>query len=686
MTRAGFGEKIFIIFARIYLRYARQIYSKRKILSVSTKALFVVLFLFAANIYSAKAAENSANFLIDPSYDATSRSTSNATNRVTGINAYYYVEDEYWDRLTPGEQDKMLESIYGLSREFDNNIYPKMKNFYGDEWNPGIDSDSRIYILLTDIVKDAGGYFNPNDEYYKNQVKDGRSNEKELIYLNIDYINKPSQKSFLAHEFQHMINWYQKKKISNVDEDVWLNEALSEYSSTLLGYDNPYSESVIGLRLNVFLQHNTDSLTEWQNLNQDYASVNLFMQFLVDHYGKNMIKAIINSKKHGIAAIDESLRRLDYNTSFSEVFSDWEIANYLNDKQIYSERYAYLNPTLVDHKFHIKPTETFVIQDNIPIKTVNYTKDWSARSYEFTSPLAGALQNRALKIIFNADDASANFKIPYIIKNIDGTIAIGRMQLNSLQSGMILFDNFNTKIASVMILPISEKKTDGFTQSEPLVKFSYTVSLSETGSKSLPVISKVSPAGSSLQGGILATIAGENFSADSVVKFGGVSAEIQSADANTIIVKIPPSLQNGSVNVEVINPGSFSTTASQGFTYFSLPENGSLIRADGDYKVYVVNGNYKRWIQSAEIFKFYPHFEWKAVVSVSPQIRDFYQNSYLVRASGDYKVYEVNSDNSKHHLAITAAQFAASGRSWDMVYIINSAEKNFYKTGSTITK
>ncbi len=658
------------------------VFSGYSFLSAGIKALFVILFLFIINIPGAKAADG-VNFLVDSIYDISSRTNINATNHYTSTSAYFYIEDSYWNSLTPLEQETVSESISGLAREFDNTIYPKMRAVYGDEWNPGVDNDPRLYILLTNIVKDAGGYFNPNDEYYKTQVKDGRSNEKEIIYLNTGFIGDVSLKSFLAHEFQHMINWYQKKKISNVDEDIWLNEGLSEYSSTLLGYNTPYSQSIIELRINAFLRNAPDSLTEWQNVSQDYASVNLFMQFLVDHYGIDIIKAIINSKKNGIAAIDESLLRLNFNTSFSEVFGDWEIANYLNDSKINNGKYSYINPVFSNINFHVKQTETSVVSADTAIKNINYTKDWTGRWYEFTSPLTGNSQSRALKISFNVDDIAADFKIPYIIKNIDSTIAIGAMQLDSLNNGTVIFDNFNTKIASVVILPISERKISGFTQSEPLNKYSYNVSLIEMN---LPVINKVSPNSSSLEGGVLATITGENFSSNSIVKFGGVPAEIQFSDSKTIVAKVPPSVKSGSITVEVVSSASSSVIAPQQFTYFSLPENGSLVRAEGDYKVYVVNGKYKRWIQSAEIFKYYPHFGWKAVVTISPDARDYYSDSYLVRADGDYKVYEINGDNSKHHLAITPDQFAASGRSWDMVYIINNAERDFYKTGATITR
>ncbi len=112
--------------------------------------------------------------------------------------------------------------------------------------------------------------------------------------------------------------------------------------------------------------------------------------------------------------------------------------------------------------------------------------------------------------------------------------------------------------------------------------------------------------------------------------------------------------------------------------------DGSLIRATGDYKVYIVNGIYKRWIQSADIFKFYPHLGFSVVQDVSPAVRDSYTDSWMVRADGDTRVYEINGDGSKHWLNMTAEEYALTGHKWAMVYIINNAERDWYSTGAEV--
>jgi hypothetical protein len=112
--------------------------------------------------------------------------------------------------------------------------------------------------------------------------------------------------------------------------------------------------------------------------------------------------------------------------------------------------------------------------------------------------------------------------------------------------------------------------------------------------------------------------------------------------------------------------------------------NGTLVRAIGDYKVYIVKDGFKRWIQSADIFGFYGHLNFAAVQEVSSDTVDSYQQASLIRADGDPKVYEVNGDGTKHWLNMTAEQFTISGRDWNMVYIINEEELDYYKTGPNV--
>ncbi len=117
--------------------------------------------------------------------------------------------------------------------------------------------------------------------------------------------------------------------------------------------------------------------------------------------------------------------------------------------------------------------------------------------------------------------------------------------------------------------------------------------------------------------------------------------------------------------------------------------NGSLIRAINNYKVYIINNPstgsgqaYKRHILDGEIFDFYGHLNWDNVQEVNSSLVDNYQESYLVRASNDYKVYEIDSNKIKHWLNISAEEFISSGKKWDEIYVVNEEELGWYKMGN----
>lgn len=690
-------------------------------------ALAFFLFGFFAGAPIAKAAE-AVNFLIDPAYDISGRSSITATDRVIGMNAYYFVDDFYWNSIASPEQNTLIANITALSNEFDSVIYPKMHEFYGSEWIPGIDGDKKIYILLTDIKNDAakgsyGGYFSTTNEYSKklldeykknqlealekekkidlaagkntdsyarkeNKIKSIFTNEKELLYLNVSFMDEPSMKSFLAHEFQHMISWREKINISNSDEEVWLNEALSEYAPTALGYDNPYKGSTLESSVNDFNRNPSDPLVEWKNTNNDYSSVNIFMQFLAGRYGTNILKLITAAPKTGIAAINEALQKIDSRASFSNVFSDWVVTNYFNGRTIQDKKYGYLNPNLNYENLHISATDSFLLYSNSIIKNdiIKNEKDvktWSGKWYQFMSSPTLSAPNQTLKITFNANASDAYFRIPYVIENTGNVLTLKNFDLRGNQDGNIYIDNFGTAVKSVVVMPISERKISDSQDNEIPIKFSYTASLT---SPDRPLIKDISPKVSAPGNGTLVIITGENFINGLTVRFGGIPAtETNLVDSKTVIVKAPPFYNNTKVGVEITNPDMSAATAPEFFTYLPQAQDGSLIRAEGDYRVYVVMGKYKRWIQSEKIFGFY-NFKWDNVITVAPKIKDSYATSMLVRADNDYKVYEIGSDNKKRHLFMSGAKFTASGRKWEAIFIINNAEKNLYKTGAIITK
>jgi len=132
--------------------------------------------------------------------------------------------------------------------------------------------------------------------------------------------------------------------------------------------------------------------------------------------------------------------------------------------------------------------------------------------------------------------------------------------------------------------------------------------------------------------------------------------------------------------------GSFSLEAFVSNSFANRFSEGALVRAEGDSKVYIIKnspkigGIFKRWIQTEQVFGFYNHFTWNDIIEVKPALVSTFQESFLIRKAGNPRVYEIDNFGRKTWLNITAAEFEASGRSWDAVYEVNDAEFNWYAT------
>ncbi|MFH1671582.1 MAG: hypothetical protein ABH889_02315 [Candidatus Portnoybacteria bacterium] len=551
-------------------------------------------------------------FFVDSTYDVSGRTQVAATMRAIGENAYFYLEDDYYQKLNGTYKNAIREELETLADEFDNVVYPKLRTVYGSEWNPGIDQDSRITILFTELVNDAGGYFNAYDEFSRSEISN--SNEREMIYFNALNVFNPKNKALLAHEFQHLITFYQKTVIHGLEDDIWLNEARSEYAPTICGYNNYYPRSYLSDRVDTFLDYPTEPLAEWKNNISDYGAINLFMHYLVDHYGQGILTRMILSNKVGIESINFALSSLGYSKTFADVFADWSVANYLNDCQIGQGQYCYLNKNLTPQRLSVDYSASYSGFPSLIVSRSSSVKDWSPRWYRFRQGGTTLTDKDALKLEFDAsaDLSRSNFRVPYIITDQNNNTTVHNLSLEG-QRGTAYISDFNELDKTVVLIPINQNKDNKFTNSDPLSLFSFTAS---------------------------------SISDDSI-------------------------------------PGESDSAGDLPGPQVNYPE-GSLLRAKGDYRVYIIKGNYRRWIQKAEIFNQYQHFKWEDIIDVEPSVMNQYQDAWLIRADNDKKVYEVNGDGTKHWLNMTAEEFTISGRKWDMVYIVNSFERDSYSTGSNV--
>ena len=387
-------------------------------------------------------------FFVNPTYDATGRTSVPVTLEYVGTHSYFYVEDSYLDSLSPSARAVFDQQIIASAQEFDNNIYPKETAFWGSEANPGIDNDPKITILLERLTSGTGGYFDSANGYSSQQIP--QTNQREMITANVSSLGTNRLKIFLAHEFQHLISSNQKELLRDVSEDTWLNELRSQYAITLAGYNDDFKNSDLAQRLQAFLSNPTDSLTEWPNTNLDYALVTLFGQYLVDRFGPTILQDTLHSSSVGIDSINKYLADHKNSENFKDIFADWVWTNYYNNTT-QDIRYGYVNPNL--QTIHVSPTDN----RQLTAQNINFysysLKSWQSAWYKFRTDSSAPIDQN-IKISWSGSE----FKVYY---------ADASGVKRQISSGDIIappVDNF-------LLMPINESQTTNFGTSEVSAPF-----------------------------------------------------------------------------------------------------------------------------------------------------------------------------------------------------------------------
>lgn len=447
-----------------------QFLHKRKFLLtlLISSGIFILSF---SQVLATDSIGKSYKFYLDPTYDFSSRTETIATLKKISTNAYFYIEDDYWNTIPVDQRNAYLESVDKLATEFDGTIYPSLTRIFGQEWKPGIDNDDRITILLTDLKSTTGGYFNERDEESKTQ--DPNSNAREMIYLNATQIDNSLIYSLFAHEMQHLISWNQKENLRGAKDDVWLNELRSEYAPTVCGYDNAYVGSNLERRVDDFLARPFDSVTEWKGDRYDYPSVNLLGHYMAEQFGENIFKDMMQTSDVGIKSIEDALASEGYDLNFSQVFDNWAIANFLNDTSLYAGQYGYKNPYLKG-TINVSPITYSIVSANV-INIAQKAKDWDPYMYRFFNKQESNAAAKDLEIDFDGTTSGGNFSVLYIINYISqNQPVVGVLNLTN-QKGVIQVPDFKDTVDSITVLISNQFKTTNFTDNDPTTNFDLSV-------------------------------------------------------------------------------------------------------------------------------------------------------------------------------------------------------------------
>jgi immune inhibitor A len=235
------------------------------------------------------------------------------------------------------------DDLKAAAELFEEHTYPTDRTFFGSEWSPGVDNDPHLSILHARNLGDTvAGYYSSRDEFISAVAQDEwghlespPSNEMEMFYINIENvtINGDFYNGVLAHEFQHMIHWYNDR-----NEETWLNEGFSELASYLNGFDPGGSEWA-------FAAVPDTQLNSWPEgpgaAGANYGAGYLFTSYFLDRFGAEATQALVAHPENSFASVEAVMDDLGVGLTYEDLLADWLVANLLDDPTLADGQYGY---------------------------------------------------------------------------------------------------------------------------------------------------------------------------------------------------------------------------------------------------------------------------------------------------------------------------------------------------------
>jgi hypothetical protein len=311
-----------------------------------------------------------------------------------------WVEDAWWTDLSNDLLGKVNNTmVNALANKFlkagdNNDIYEWVSTIFGGEWGSHdfsnlIAPNNEITIFLYDIDNDgipssgegrAVGLFDSTNNFTEETYSD--SNERIMFYLDAPLFANDSDDngswdinadfwpnevvSTLAHEFQHMIHFYQKQvKNNSGGTDTWLNEMCSMVAEDLVSdkirANGPrgvsYSDGTAGTypitadRLARYNYHNDENLVYWPPNSLDtpmeeflkhYSLSYSFGAYLARNYnGPALFQNIVQNGYTNRQAVEAALTAGGYNIAFARALQRWGVAVLLSDRTNAPGNYRY---------------------------------------------------------------------------------------------------------------------------------------------------------------------------------------------------------------------------------------------------------------------------------------------------------------------------------------------------------
>jgi hypothetical protein len=265
----------------------------------------------------------------------------NATVKRVGMFGAIVVDDQSAASIQQADID-------ALSKRFDEHVAPLDHMFFGqprDAQGHDRDGNGVVIIFLTPRVaaragNEVVGFFQKDDLLPTSM--EPTSNAADILYMQppSSTITLDQVSGTLAHEYQHMINFYAKKILNNSSqEDVWLDEGLATFAEDVQGYGSDSFKNVAAYLMTVDQTSLTGfGLTASSESMADNASrrgmAMLLVRYLFEQKGgaKWGTAGADVTDKGGIAAVKKLVQSADTGTlNFTEQTTGRKFGQWVGD-------------------------------------------------------------------------------------------------------------------------------------------------------------------------------------------------------------------------------------------------------------------------------------------------------------------------------------------------------------------
>ena len=324
-----------------------------------------------------------------------------ATCRAVGDNSYVFVADNQWNNNM--NQTDVDEVLFRLEEETLNSseygIIEMDTTYFGlipDE----LDNDPKVIFFFSALGSYNGtvfdGYFSAYNQMTEEeaQLEGAHSNKCEMLYMSCDPVNPTASStlSVLSHELQHLIHWGY-----DTNEETWVDEGCAELAMVIYGYPDP---------IIYFPSNPNNNLIVWDQQFSDYVQTMLFFTYLSEQYGVEIIKEIVANPENSVTGINTVLSNNGIAESFTDIFNNWTIANFLDDTDFDNGKYGY-------EIFNL-PNFSYNTYSNLPTDTSKNIYDCSAIYHNLP------LDFEEIEIKVSTDDTGNS--ILHLLAYEDGTI------------------------------------------------------------------------------------------------------------------------------------------------------------------------------------------------------------------------------------------------------------------------